>query len=72
MRTIVHIQNLRCYGCERTIINRLSNVKHITDVEVDNENNTVSFDYHTNRDFENVKHLLSRIGYPIVGTENKL
>ncbi len=72
MRTTVHIQNLKCCGCKRTIINRLLEVKHISDVEVNNENNTVSFDFYTNRDFEAAKHLLSRIGYPIVGAENKL
>ena len=72
MRTTVHIQNLKCCGCERTIINRLTDVKNITEVEVNNEDKTVSFDYHTNHDFENAKHVLSRIGYPIVGAENKL
>jgi len=72
MRTSVHIQNLKCCGCENTIINRLSEMKNISDVEVNYEERTVTFDYHTNHDFETAKHLLSRIGYPIVGTENKL
>ena len=72
MRISVHIQNLKCCGCKNTIINRLSVLKNISEVEVDYEANTVTFDYHTNHDFENVKHVLSRIGYPIVGTENKL
>ncbi|WP_299124231.1 heavy-metal-associated domain-containing protein [uncultured Winogradskyella sp.] len=72
MRITVHIQNLKCSGCEKTIVNRLSNVKNISDVEVNSKDCTVAFDYHTNNDFEAAKHLLSRIGYPIVGKENKL
>ncbi len=72
MRVTVHIQNLKCRGCGRTIVNKLSKVKNISDVDVNTETCTVAFNYHTNHDFENAKHLLSRIGYPIVGTENKL
>lgn len=72
MRTTVHIQNLKCCGCEHTIINRLSVVKNISEVEVNNEQHTVAFNHHTSHDFENAKHVLSRIGYPIVGRENKL
>jgi copper chaperone CopZ len=72
MRITVHIQNLKCRGCGHTIVNRLSEVKHISEVEVNNEQCTVAFNYHTNHDFEQAKHLLSGIGYPIVGEENKL
>lgn len=72
MRITVHIQNLKCGGCEHTIFNKLSVLKNISDVEVNQDNETVAFNYHTNHDFENAKHLLSRIGYPIIGTENNL
>ena len=72
MRTIVHVQNLKCGGCENTIINRLSELVGICDVEVNQENETVAFTYNTPHDFETTKHLLSRIGYPIIGQENKL
>lgn len=72
MRSTVHIQNLICDGCERTIIHKLSRQKNISDVEVNQKNKTVSFDFHTEHDFERAKHVLSAIGYPIVGEENKL
>ena len=72
MRISVHIQNLKCGGCENTIINRLKELKNISDVDVNQEEESVAFDYHTNYDFETAKHVLSRIGYPIVGKENKL
>ena len=72
MRIAVHVQNLKCGGCENTIINRLSEVKNISEVEVRQDNETVSFDYHTKHDFERAKHVLSAIGYPILGADNKL
>ena len=72
MRTTVHIKNLECCGCERIIMNSLSAIQNISDIEVDYEGETVSFDYHTNHDFETAKHILSRIGYPITGKESHL
>ena len=72
MRTTVHIQNLKCGGCERTIINELNQQKNISEVEVNINDESVSFNFHTNHDFERVKHILSTLGYPILGEENKL
>lgn len=71
MRATVHIENIECCGCER-IISSLSRISNISDVEVNSLAKTVSFNYHTNHDFENAKHVLSRIGYPIVGRESQL
>jgi copper chaperone CopZ len=72
MRATVHIQNLKCGGCEATITNKLSVLKNISDVEVNQTDETVSFDYHSKHDFEKAKHVLGRIGYPILGTDNSL
>ena len=72
MRTTVHIQNLKCGGCAATIINKLSEVKNISGVTINQEEETVSFDYYTQHDFERAKHILSMIGYPILGADNKL
>ncbi|WP_299111194.1 heavy-metal-associated domain-containing protein [uncultured Winogradskyella sp.] len=69
---MVHIQNLKCRGCENTIIKRLSEIKNISEVKVAQDDETVSFDYHTKHDFEKAKHVLSAIGYPIVGADNNL
>jgi len=72
MRTTVHIENIKCDRCIKTIMNRLSEIENISEINVDPEACTVAFDYHTEHDFETVKHALSRIGYPIIGTENRL
>ncbi len=72
MRITVHIQNLRYCGCARIIINRLSTIQNIEDIDVNEAQSTVAFNYHTEHDFEAAKHVLSRIGYPITGKENHL
>ena len=72
MRTSVHINNLECCGCTSTIENALSQLKNISEVDVDLKNNTVAFNFHTKHDFEHAKHVLEMIGYPIIGTENNL
>lgn len=70
MRTTVHIQNLKCGGCEAIINNKLSAIKNISDVEVNLADETVSFNYQSKHDFEKAKLALERIGYPILGADN--
>jgi copper chaperone CopZ len=70
MRTRLHIQNVNCGGCLTTITNKLSEIKHITDIAVNIEKQTVSFEYNSHHDFEKAKHVLSMIGYPVIGSEN--
>ena len=72
MRTTVHIQNLKCGGCANTIINKLTEIQGVYDVSINNKEESVSFDFNTPHDFEEAKHVLSRIGYPIIGKDNTL
>ena len=72
MRKTVHIQNLIGDSCAKTITNRLAELRHINDVVVDLETETVSFDFYTKHDFEYAKHLLEMMGYPILGRDNIL
>lgn len=72
MRAKLHIQNLKCGDCKATILIKLSAIKHISGVVVNQEDETISFDYDTIHDLEKAKHILSIIGYPVRGSENKL
>lgn len=71
MRTTVHIQNLKCGGCANTIKNKLIALEDVTDIEVNLEDESVSFEHPSHHDFERVKHVLESLGYPILGAENK-
>lgn len=72
MKTTVEIQNLKCHGCASTITNKLSKLENITEVSVDVENNLVSFEYNSDESLETAKKELYKLGYPLVGEDNKL
>ncbi len=72
MKTTVQIQNLKCNGCASTINKKLSGLKNINEVSIDVENDSVSFEYDTEDTFETVKKELHKLGYPLVGEDNKL
>jgi copper chaperone CopZ len=71
IRTI-QIQNLKCGGCANTIITQLSKLNGITDIEVNNNTNEVSFNFTSEAKFEIVIKKLSDLGYPIEGDINSL
>ncbi len=50
----------------------MSTIKNITDIEVDNETDTVSFNYDDNNTLNKVTTLLNNIGYPVSGEKNAL
>ena len=72
MNITLKIQNLKCGGCANTIVNKLGELNNITGISVDNTNDSVSFGYSTDEDVENIKTLLAKLGYPIVGEKNIL
>jgi len=72
MNTTLAIQNLKCGGCANTIITRLNNINGIDNVVVDNDTNTVSFDYTDESILNKAMDLLSKLGYPVEGEQNPL
>ena len=72
MKTTLIIQNLKCGGCANTVITRLSELEDINDIEVSNEDNSVSFSYSNEENLNEAMSLLSKLGYPVVGEENTL
>ena len=72
MKTSLKIQNLKCGGCANTITKKLSNIENITELEVNNANHTVSFNYENENTLLKAKALLHSMGYPVVGDKNAL
>jgi copper chaperone CopZ len=72
MNTTLEIQNLKCGGCANTITTKLSDLKGIEEVVVNNEANTVTFDYENEETLLETKELLAKLGYPIVGEKNAI
>lgn len=66
------IQNLKCGGCAHTIITKLNEIPQIENVQVIHENSQVTFDYKEEKDLDQVKNTLRKIGYPVEGEDNNL
>lgn len=72
MKTIVHIQNLKCDGCVNTIMKRLNALDDVSEVRVEMEDNSVTFEYSEAHTLDVVKKTLAEIGYPEDGEQNSL
>ena len=72
MKTIVHIQNLKCGGCVSTITKKLNALDDVSEVTVEVEDNSVTFEYSDEHTLDVVKETLAEIGYPEDGERNGL
>ena len=72
MKTSLQIQNLKCGGCEATIIEKLAKLNTIKGITVNHENETVNFEHNSAQDIEEVKNQLSKLGYPVLNDKNNL
>ncbi len=72
MKTIVHIQNLKCGGCVSTITKKLNALYDVSEVSVEVEDNSVTFEYSEAHTLDVVKKTLADIGYPEDGDVNSL
>ena len=72
MKISLSIQNLKCGGCAKTITDKLLDINDVSNVQVDTTSNTVSLNYSKESTLENVKNMLSNIGYPTFGEENTI
>jgi copper chaperone len=71
MKTIsLQIQNVKCNGCATTITNKLSELINVSNVVVDVENGSVTFDYADELALFSAKETLKLNGYPQVGEAN--
>lgn len=72
MKTIIHIQNLKCDGCINSITKKLNALDDVSEVVVELEDNSVTFDYSEEHTLDVVKKTLADIGYPEDGEANNL
>ena len=72
METSIIVQNLKCGGCSNTIASKLSALQNISNLQVDVEQNKVSFHYLNTDDVSKVKDLLESMGYPSIEATNSL
>ena len=72
MKTSIIVQNLKCAGCAHTISTKLSEIKTLTNLNVDVDDSKVSFDCSNQDDILKVKEKLNALGYPSIEKSNDL
>ncbi len=72
MKVTLEIQNLKCHGCANTVTTKLSGLDGIENVLVNNDTNSVSFEYNNDATLQEAITLLNSLGYPMVGDKNAL
>ncbi|NER16853.1 heavy-metal-associated domain-containing protein [Spongiivirga citrea] len=72
MEKTFRIQNLKCGGCETTIIKNMVDIQGVKSVELSVPKNEITIDVDTPLTLEKVRKKLSRLGYPVVGERNNI
>lgn len=72
MKTRIVIQNLKCGGCAKTIINRLYEEPDVNEVRVISDMNTVQITHDKPETPLSVKAVLKGLGYPSVEEDNSI
>ena len=72
METTIYVQNLKCGGCANTIAKNVNAIEKITNVKVNVEESSVSFNFETEANLAEVKNKLQSLGYPEDGEANSL
>ncbi|WP_396142046.1 heavy-metal-associated domain-containing protein [Flavobacterium sp.] len=72
MEATIYIQNLKCGGCANTITKNVTAIENITNVKVNVEESSVTFNYETEANLAVVKNKLQSLGYPEDGELNSL
>lgn len=70
MKTSIIVQNLKCGGCVNTIIGELSEISNVSNILVDKDLSTVSFNTQNSDDALVVKEKLKSLGYPSIEDTN--
>ena len=72
MNTSIKIQNLKCGGCANTIIKKISAIKNVTNVSVNVDDSTVTFDSPSQDEITIVRNKMTVLGYPAEGENNSV
>ena len=68
----IEIQNLKCGGCAKTVIDSLQKMDSVTSVTVDIDKSSVSVEAVAEDQLTAIENKLSEIGYPPVGSKNSI
>lgn len=70
MKSSIVIQNLKCGGCAATITYRLSKIDGVGDVQVNEQESSVTFSHEGEEEKTRAIAKLKELGYPPTDSEN--
>lgn len=70
MKYKLNLQNVKCGGCSSSITNAAINIEGITNVVVDENESTITFETDNENQINALTQKLSDIGYPLTGETN--
>lgn len=68
----INISNLKCSGCEATIMKSLLDIRGVTNVDIDHENDCVIIEMKDNTSRAEIVNRLFDLGYPEANVVNDL
>jgi len=72
MNHFVQIQNLKCGGCAKTVMDTLKKLPNVNDITVEVDKSIVAFSTEEASTLEIVEQKLTEIGYPPIGSKNSV
>lgn len=72
MHTNIIIQNLKCGGCENTILKNLLKIEGVSNVGIETSTSIVSLEYANESLLKTAKQTLTKLGYPPSEEVNKI
>ena len=72
MKTTLYTQNLQYTGNETSVINRISAIKGIFNISIKLQYDAITFEHESKKEVQEVKRILSKIGYSYFDKKNDL
>ncbi len=70
MKSVIHIANLKCSGCAKTINNKLLKLSGINSVVINQADSSIEVVYPQEDDLQMIKRTLRSLGYPEINEPN--
>ena len=70
MKTTQYVQNLKCGGCANTIRKNLELLPGISEVSINDEDSSVTFNFENKEAYETAHYKLIALGYPLTEDAN--
>lgn len=65
MEEVLNVKGMMCEGCERRVVNALSELEEIKNVEASHKDGTVKFKLDRDIEIDKIKSIIEDLGYEV-------